>query len=153
MQKNIILLENIRSAYNVWNIIRTADSLWRDVWLSWYTPHPAEQPKVVKTSLGAEETVGLERFDNAQDAIEKARELNLLVLAWELDDKAIALDKISDIKNYLKNKILVLWNEVDWVLNSTLSAVDEIVYIPMNWVKESMNVGQSAAIFMWELGK
>jgi len=49
--------------------------------LSGYTPHPAEQPKVVKTSLGAEETVGLERFDNAQDAIVKARELNLLVLA------------------------------------------------------------------------
>jgi len=155
MQKNIILLENIRSAYNVWNIIRTADSLWRNVWLSGYTPHPAEQPKVVKTSLGAEETVGLERFDNAQDAIEKARELNLLVLAWELDNKAVALDEIynnSDIKKS-QNKLIILWNEVDWVLNSTLNVVDEIVYIPMNWVKESMNVGQSAAIFMWELRK
>ena len=151
MQKNIILLENIRSAYNVWNIIRTADSLWRDVWLSGYTPHPAEQPKVVKTSLGAEETVGLERFDNAQDAIIKARELNLLVLAWELDDKAIALDEISNNTKRSQNKLIILWNEVDWVLNSTLDSVDEIVYIPMNWVKESMNVGQSAAIFVWEL--
>ena len=156
MQKNILLLENIRSAYNVWNIIRTADSLWRNVWLSGYTPHPAEQPKVVKTSLGAEETVGLERFDNAHDAIIKARELSFLVLAWELDDKAVALDKLS--KNLIENKnsqnkLIILWNEVDWVLQSTLDAVDDIVYIPMNWVKESMNVGQSAAIFMWELRK
>ena len=151
MQKNIILLENIRSAYNVWNIIRTADSLWRDVWLSGYTPHPAEQPKVIKTSLGAEETVGLERFDNAQEAIKKARELNLLVLAGELDDKAIALDQISSNRKKSQNKLIILWNEVDWVLDSTLDSVDEIVYIPMNWVKESMNVGQSAAIFMWEL--
>jgi tRNA G18 (ribose-2'-O)-methylase SpoU len=149
--KNIILLENIRSAYNVWNIIRTADSLWRDVWLSGYTPHPVEQPKVVKTSLGAEENVWLQRFDNAKDAIKKARDLNLLVLAGELDDKAIALDNVSDISNYSNRKILILWNEVDGVLNSTLEAVDEIIYIPMNWVKESMNVGQSAAIFMWEL--
>jgi len=153
MQKNIILLENIRSAYNVWNIIRTADSLWRDVWLSGYTPHPVEQPKVVKTSLGAEETVGLERFDNTQEAIEKAKNLNFLVLAGELHDKAIALDKISKILNYWNKKILILWNEVDGVLNSTLKSVNEIVYIPMNWIKESMNVGQSAAIFMWELGK
>ena len=154
MQKNIILLENIRSAYNVWNIIRTADSLWRDVWLSGYTPHPDEQPKVKKTSLWAEETTGLERFDNALVAIKKARELWYMILAWELDDRAVALDDFSNKLNLNKksqNKLIILWNEVDWVLDSTLSAVDEIVYIPMNWVKESMNVGQSAAIFMWEL--
>ena len=30
----IIILENIRSAYNVGNIIRTADSLGRQVWLT-----------------------------------------------------------------------------------------------------------------------
>ena len=161
MKKNIILLENIRSAYNVWNIIRTADSLWRSVWLSGYTPHPAEQPKVIKTSLGAEETVWLERFDNAQDAIDKAREFGMLVFAWELDEKAISLGDLktldssfhSEWQDNKKNTMLVLGNEVDWVLQSTLDEVDDIVYIPMNWVKESMNVGQSAAIFMWEFGK
>ncbi len=150
MKKNIILLENIRSAYNVWNIMRTADALWRDVWLSGYTPHPAEQPKVIKTSLWAEETVGIERFDSTQDAIEKARELGLVILAWEITDGAIDLDKLEWQKT---KKMLVLWNEVDGVLNSTLELVDYVVYIPMNWVKESMNVGQSAAIFMWELWK
>jgi len=157
MQKNIILLENIRSAYNVWNIIRTADALWRNVWLSGYTPHPIEQPKVKKTSLWAEETTGIERFNNAQDAIRKARELWYMVLAWELEDRAVALDIFSkklktDNKN-TQNKLIILWNEVDGVLNSTMEVVDDIVYIPMNWVKESMNVGQSAAIFMWELRK
>jgi tRNA G18 (ribose-2'-O)-methylase SpoU len=68
----------------------------------------------------------------------------------------VALDETVDnlIKNKnLQNKLVILWNEVDWVLNSTLDTVDKIVYIPMSWVKESMNVGQSAAIFMWELGK
>jgi tRNA G18 (ribose-2'-O)-methylase SpoU len=156
MQKNIILLENIRSAYNVWNIIRTADSLWRDVWLSGYTPHPAEQPKVVKTSLGAEENVWLQRFDNAQEAMERARDLNFLIFAWELDEKAIALDQVFNklkLNKNTQNKLIILWNEVDGVLNSTLEWVDEIVYIPMNWVKESMNVGQSAAIFMREMWK
>lgn len=159
MLKNIILLENIRSAYNVWNIIRTADALWRSVWLSGYTPHPKEQQKVIKTSLGAEETVWIERFNNTQDAIVKAREMGLLVYAGELDDKAVALSDLKTLDSSFhsewqgKWKLIILWNEVDWVLQSTLDTVDEVVYIPMNWVKESMNVGQSAAIFMWELGK
>jgi tRNA G18 (ribose-2'-O)-methylase SpoU len=38
-------------------------------------------------------------------------------------------------------------------LPTTLEAVDTIVAIPMQWIKESLNIGQSAAIFMWELGK
>jgi len=53
----VVILENIRSAYNVGNIIRTADALGWKVWLSGYTPSPEDTPKVKKTSLGAEETV------------------------------------------------------------------------------------------------
>jgi tRNA G18 (ribose-2'-O)-methylase SpoU len=147
----IIILENIRSAYNVWNIIRTADALWWNVWLSGYTPHPDEQIKVVKTSLWAEENVWLRRFDDTLQAIESARYNWCHVFAWEIVNNAKPLNNIWNFYN--ENVALILWNEVDWVLKSTLKLVDEILYIPMNWVKESMNVGQSAAIFMWELWK
>jgi tRNA G18 (ribose-2'-O)-methylase SpoU len=47
----IIILENIRSAYNVGNIIRTADALGWQVRLTGYTPSPVDNKKVVKTSL------------------------------------------------------------------------------------------------------
>lgn len=147
----IIILENIRSAYNVWNIIRTADALWWNVWLSGYTPHPDEQIKVLKTSLWAEENVWLRRFDDTLQAIESARDNWCHVFAWEIVNNAKPLNNIWNLYN--ENVALILWNEVDWVLKSTLKLVDEILYIPMNWVKESMNVGQSAAIFMWELWK
>jgi tRNA G18 (ribose-2'-O)-methylase SpoU len=49
--KNVVILENIRSAYNVGNIIRTADALGRDVRLTGYSPSPEDTQKVVKTSL------------------------------------------------------------------------------------------------------
>jgi len=49
--------------------------------LSGYTPHPSEQPKVVKTSLGAEETVGIKRFDSTKDAIDFARNEKFMILA------------------------------------------------------------------------
>lgn len=146
--KNVVLLENVRSAYNVWNIIRTADSLGRDVWMSGYTPRPDEQPKVKKTSLGAEENVWLKRFDGALQAIDFARENNFDVLAWEITPDAIDLAKYEKSG---KNIMLILWNEVDWVQQKTLEIVDAVVYIPMQWIKESMNVGQSSAIFMREL--
>ena len=146
--KNVIMLENIRSAYNVWNIIRTADSLGRDVWMSGYTPWPDEQPKVKKTSLGAEENVGLKRFDNALQAIDFARENDFDVLAGEITPDAIDLAKYQKTG---KNIMLILGNEVDGVQKKTLETVDAVVYIPMQWVKESMNVGQSSAIFMREL--
>ena len=146
--KNVVMLENIRSAYNVWNIIRTADSLGRDVWMSGYTPWPDEQPKVKKTSLGAEENVWLKRFDDALQAISYARENNFDVLAWEITPDAIDLAKYE--KSW-KNIMLILGNEVDGVQKKTLETVDAVVYIPMHWVKESMNVGQCSAIFMREL--
>ncbi|HRX63702.1 MAG TPA: TrmH family RNA methyltransferase [Candidatus Absconditabacterales bacterium] len=152
---NVILLENIRSAYNVGNIIRTADALGWDVWLSGYTPHPVEQNKVKKTSLGAEDTVNLKRFDNSRQAIDFARDEDFVILAGELNDDAISIDLVqsSEFRVQKKNTMLVLGNEVDGVLQSTLDMVDKILYIPMNGIKESMNVGQSAAIFMRELGK
>jgi tRNA G18 (ribose-2'-O)-methylase SpoU len=46
-----IALENIRSAYNVWNIIRSADALWFNVILLWYSPSPFENEKVKKHHL------------------------------------------------------------------------------------------------------
>jgi tRNA G18 (ribose-2'-O)-methylase SpoU len=50
-----------------------------------------------------------------------------------------------------ENLAVIFWNEVDWVLKSTLDVVDDTVYIPMKWIKESLNVGQTSAIFMREL--
>ena len=55
MPRKIIILENIRSAYNVGNVIRTADALGREVRITGYTPSPLDHPKVKKTSLGAED--------------------------------------------------------------------------------------------------
>jgi len=147
----VIILENVRSAYNVWNIIRTADALWRDVWLSWYTPSPLDNAKVVKTSLGAENNVNLKQFDNTLQAIQFAKKNKLFVLAAEITKDSIDLKKFK--KKINKWVALVLWNEVDGVSTEILKNVDQIVSIQMKGIKESLNVGQTAAIFMREIGK
>ncbi|MDO4713471.1 MAG: TrmH family RNA methyltransferase [bacterium] len=149
--KNIIILENIRSAYNVGNVIRTADALGWDVRITGYTPSPLEHPKVKKTSLGAEEHVGLKQFDYTEDALSYAQAHAIKVIAAELSPNATSLqDFIKQSSN--QQLAIVFGNEVEGVLDQTLRSVEEIVYIPMQGIKESMNIGQSTAIFMWALG-
>ncbi len=147
----VVILENVRSAYNVWNIIRTADALWWDVRLCGYTPNPWDHKKVVKTSLGAEDSVGLKQFDYMDDVIKYARKENFKIIAAEVCDGAVDLRKYSKKIMQSENLAVIFWNEVDWVLKSTLDVVDDTVYIPMKWIKESLNVGQTSAIFMREL--
>ena len=149
MSKRIVILENIRSAYNVWNIIRTADSLWWEVRIVWHTPSPVDNPKVGKTSLWAENTVWLRQFDFPIDAIKEARGMWLEIIAAELTKSSISLwEYVCKSENWIA---VIFGNEVDWVMEKTLKEVDGVVEIPMQWIKESMNVGQSTAIFMREL--
>ncbi len=151
MSKRIVILENIRSAYNVWNIIRTADSLWREVRIVGYTPSPVDNPKVCKTSLWAENTVWLRQFDFTIDAIKEARKIWLEVIAAELTDNSVSLWEYGcKSDDWIA---VIFWNEVDGVMEKTLKKVDAVIEIPMQWIKESMNVGQSTAIFMRELRK
>jgi len=142
---NLVILENIRSAYNVGNIVRTADSLGREVWIVGYTPSPLTHPKVLKTSLWAEQNVEIKQFDFSHDAIEYAKNLWYQVIAAELTDQAIDLGNFQPEKEHLA---IIFGNEVEGVLEHTLQEVDAVVKIPMQWIKESMNVWQSTAIFM-----
>ena len=149
--RNIVILENIRSAYNVWNIIRTADSLWWEVRITWYTPSPMDNPKVCKTSLWAENNVWLKQFDFTIEAINEAHNLWLEIIAAELTEDSVSLwDYVCKSENWIA---VIFGNEVDWVMEKSLREVDAVVEIPMQWIKESMNVGQSTAIFMRELRK
>lgn len=150
--KPIVILENIRSCYNVGNIIRTADALGWSVYIAWYTPSPHTQPKVKKTSLGAEESVLVCDFVSTDDAISVCRENGYVVVAAEVTDNALVLGDMEILENTWKRAV-VLWNEVVWVEPETLASVDAVVKIPMRGDKESLNVWQTAAIFMWELGK
>lgn len=151
MNRNIIILENIRSAYNVGNVLRTADALGRDVRITGYTPSPLEHPKVKKTSLGAEEHVGLKQFDYTEDALSYAQTHAIKVIAAELTPEATSLQSFMD-KSSDQQLAIVFGNEVEGVLDQTLRSVEEVVYIPMQGIKESMNIGQSTAIFMRALG-
>lgn len=151
--KNIVIIENLRSAYNVWNIVRTADALWRDIVISWYSASPLSNPKVHKSALWAENSVNIKEFREPNDALSYAREAGYILVSAEITSRSTSLVDFS--KNYFWNSssplAVIVWNELEWVLATTMNVSDHIVHIPMNGLKASLNVWQAAAIFMWEL--
>jgi len=147
--KPLIILENIRSAYNVGNIIRTADALWYRVLLSWFTPNPEEKEQVKKTSLWAEESVDLKVIRNTREALDRVKQLWYYLIAAECSENSSSLSDF-DVLAIKKPIALLVGNENTWVLSETLQTVDLVSHIPMCWIKESLNVGQAAAIMMWK---
>lgn len=148
-----IVVENLRSAYNVWNIIRTADALGRWVIFVWYTARP-DHKEVKKTALGSEITIAQMEFKELNDALYYMN-THGLVIAAELIEKSIPLTDIhTKIKTLDKSDgdlFVIVGNEVTGVELETLEKSDIIAHIPMLGIKESLNVGQAAAIMMWEL--
>lgn len=159
--KKRIVCENLRSAYNVWNIIRTADGLGWWVILLGYTA-PKEHKKVTKTALWAEETVELLRFNELQEFYNRVKDNHICMICAEKSTHSISLsqnifqEQFTELCKWwsiFSWVAVVLGNEVTWVELATQELSDYVVHIPMLWEKESFNVGQAAAIFMWELWK
>ena len=65
----LIVIENVRSAYNVGNIIRTADALGYHVVLSGYTASPDTDHRIHKTALGAQDNLEIIHFWDTKEAL------------------------------------------------------------------------------------
>jgi 23S rRNA (guanosine2251-2'-O)-methyltransferase len=133
------LLDNIRSAWNVGSIIRTADGFGlKHVHLCGITPTP-EVDAVKKTSLGAEDIVGWTHHKDALKLVQKLKVEGWEVLALEEDDRAISISKYTNSRS-LKPTILIAGNEISGVDPDLLDLCDEILFIPMHGQKKSFNV-------------
>jgi len=146
-----LVLENIRSAYNVGAMFRTADGAGVDkIFLVGYTPTPIDrfarvQPEIKKTSLGASESIPWEHFAESSSLIAHLQTLGCAMVAVEQTPQSISL------QDFLvpKNVAYVMGNEVAGVTQDFLAAADTIVYIPMLGQKESLNVSVAAGIILY----
>jgi len=146
-----LIIENIRSAYNVGAMFRTADGAGIDkIFLVGYTPAPIDrfgrvQSEISKTSLGASETIAWQAVVTAADVIPDLQAQGCVVVAVEQSDQSIS---IKDFK-IPENVAYVMGSEVSGVDDVTLGLVDQVIDIPMLGVKESLNVSVAAGIIMY----
>ena len=143
------LLDNIRSAWNVGAIFRTADGLGIDrLYLCGITPTP-DREAVRKTSLGAEKTVTWEYSRNALETVGKLKGDGHKFIALEQDSRAIPLTDYRTPNPDSKIPILIIGNEVTGIDPELLDLCDQIVHIPMQGQKRSLNVEVAFAIAMY----
>lgn len=145
----IAILENIRSAYNVGSLFRTADAfLLESIYLTGYTPFPPHK-EIRKTALGAEDTVSWKHFPDAASAIASLRELGYAIYAVEQVHESLSLENCSFDAH---QKIAVVFgNEVTGVEESTIGLCDGCIEIPQLGMKHSLNVATAAGVVLWEI--
>ena len=145
----IVVLENIRSAYNVGSVLRTADAfLLESIYTTGYTAHPPHK-QISKTALGADETVSNRHFSTAAEAIAELKAGGYKVLAVEQAENSYQLHQyqITD-----RDKLAVVFgNEVSGVEQSTILLCDGCLEIPQLGMKHSLNVSVAAGIVLWEI--
>jgi tRNA G18 (ribose-2'-O)-methylase SpoU len=145
----IAILENVRSAYNVGSVFRTADAfLIEALYICGYTAYPPHK-EIRKTALGADETVSWKHFRNSSEAIEGARKLGYKVYAVEQAVDSYQLQAISYEPD--EKMAVVFGNEVTGVEQSTIEQCDGCIEIPQLGMKHSLNISVAAGIVLWEL--
>lgn len=143
-----IILDNIRSAFNVGSIFRSADGAGsvKKIYLCGMTTD-VNNPKLDKTALGATEMIPSEHYDETIEAIEEIKELGIPIYAVELTKDAQHFQKIE----YPSKIALLFGHEKRGVEDDILKRVDRKVYIPMRGLKESLNVANCASIMLYEI--
>ena len=135
----IAVLENIRSAYNVGSVFRTADAfLLQAIYITGYTCTPPHK-EIKKTALGAEESVDWKHFTNAQEAI------------TELKNNGYKVYAIEQALNSHKKIAVIFGNEVTGVEQTTIEQCDGCIEIPQLGMKHSLNIATAAGVVLWEI--
>lgn len=145
----VVVLENIRSAYNVGSVFRTADAfLVEAIYIIGYSAKPPHK-EIKKTALGAEETVSWQHFSTTAEAISLLKEQGYTIYAVE---QAEGSRELQTLRPGADEKIAVVFgNEVTGVEQSTIHLCDACLEIPQLGMKHSLNIATAAGVVLWEL--
>ena len=146
----IVVLDDVRSMYNVGSVFRTADAFRVEaIYLCGITAQPP-QPEIHKTALGAEDTVAWKHFDTAMEAVQSLKEQGYTVLSVEQCEGSTMLNQleVKEVRE-VKKYAIILGNEVKGVHQEVVDASDGCIEIPQFGTKHSLNVSTTAGIVIW----
>ena len=150
----IVVLDDVRSMYNVGSVFRTADAFRVEaIYLCGITAQPPH-PEIHKTALGAEDTVTWQHFPTALEAVQTLKANGYTVFSIEQCEGSTLLSNLnSQLPTVNSQYALVLGNEVKGVHQEVVDASDGCIEIPQFGTKHSLNVSTTAGIVIWEFAK
>ncbi|MCK5862942.1 MAG: RNA methyltransferase [Candidatus Hydrogenedentes bacterium] len=142
-----VMLDNLRSAFNVGSIFRTSDAgAVAHLHLCGMTAHPPHK-KLEKTALGAFDYVPWTYYERNRDCLKVFAEQGISVVAVETTDDAVPYPQFV----FPKPVAIVLGNEENGINERVLRRCDAVVKIPMAGHKNSMNVATAFGIILFSL--
>jgi 23S rRNA (guanosine2251-2'-O)-methyltransferase len=143
----VLILDRLRSAYNVGNLFRLAEVAGLDaVYTCGYTATPPH-PKLAKSARGCDELVACTHFANSADAVSAAQAEGRMVIAIETVAGAL---NIWDLPLQMP-LALVLGNEALGIAPETLDACDSVARLPVFGSKNSLNVANCASAVVYDI--
>ncbi len=145
---NIVVLDNVRSAFNVGSIFRSADCFGISKLCLCGITCRIDNRELQKSALGAELSVESEYFEETMSALESLKKEGCVLIAIEQTKASLTLDSFP----FEKDKIyaFVLGNEVDGVSEDVIAYCDHAIEIPQIGTKHSLNIANAASIVLWE---
>jgi 23S rRNA (guanosine2251-2'-O)-methyltransferase len=154
-----LVLVNIRSAYNVGSILRTAEFFGASrILMVGITPYPALandqrlphvknklDMQIKKVSLGAESNLSLEHFEDLESAVAKLKTSGYEVVAAEQAERS---ESIYSFKPKVGPLAILFGEETKGLTKDQLSLADRVVEIDRFGKKESLNVSVSVGVIL-----
>jgi tRNA G18 (ribose-2'-O)-methylase SpoU len=144
----VVLVDSIRSLYNVGSIFRTSDGAQIEkLILTGFTPSPPRK-EIEKTALGATKSVPWDFIKDPLEAIIALKTTGYRICLLELTDTSTPYYEVrrSDFPI-----CLVIGNEITGVSKNIIQVSDMAIEIPMFGMKQSLNVAVAYGIAIFEL--
>lgn len=143
----VVVLDDVRSMYNVGSVFRTGDAFRIErVCLCGITSTPPST-EIHKTALGAEDSVAWQYYPSALEAIESLKADGYEVLSIEQAHGSTMLQDFVPLSD--KKYAVIFGNEVKGVHQEVVDASDGCLEIPQFGTKHSLNVSVTAGIVIW----
>jgi len=141
----VVVLNNIRSLYNVGSIFRTSDGAGVDkIWLCGITGHPPNN-QIAKTALGAQEHVSWEYREDICSLLKDLRTKNYQIVLLEQTEESCVYEAFEPKAPVC----LVIGNEIEGASQNIFTLCDSAIEIEMAGIKNSLNVAVAFGVIAY----
>ena len=147
----VVVLDDVRSMYNIGSVFRTCDAFRVEaIYLCGICQTPPST-EIHKTALGAEESVSWRYFNTALEAVEELKKAGYMVFSVEQVEHSTKLQTF--VPQWGLKYAVVMGNEVKGVHQEVVDASDGCLEIPQLGIKHSMNVSVTAGIIIYKFAE
>jgi tRNA G18 (ribose-2'-O)-methylase SpoU len=144
----VLVLDNIRSGFNVGSVFRTGDAFRIEkIYLCGITAKPPNK-EINKTALGATNSVDWTYFPSTQQAISLLKQQGYKLIAVEQVTNSVKLHEFNP--QNLDKTAFVFGNEVKGIDQKIIDMCDIGLEIPQFGTKHSLNISVSVGIILWD---